>query len=255
MTLRKATPEEIKYVKDCRNAVKGVNFSLLYGAGMKTVASTLRSAAPSLSKEEATALAKKLLLQKKGIKKEGVFIGGCDAPIYNSLNKMADDANARLPALGTRISSALRRDAVGDKFITARANFNIQASGAEMLSVIVTIIAAFIKKYNINAHYVVSIHDELAYLVKDEDVDDFCALMNLAHFYTWSFFHEKFGITEFPWARAFFDDINVRHCLCKEAYENVTTVSNPVEEPAGKQVTIKDLIANGNFESLHARLK
>ena len=168
---------------------------------------------------------------------------------------MANDSNARLPALGTKISSALRRDAVGDKFITARANFGIQASGAEMLSVIVTIIAAFIKKYNINAHYVVAVHDEVAYMVKDEEVEDFCAIMNLAHFYTWSFFHEKFGITEFPWARAFFDDINVRHCFCKEAHENVTTVSNPVDEPVGKQITIKELISNDSFKNLHSRLK
>jgi hypothetical protein len=90
-------------------------------------------------------------------------------------------------------------------------------------------------------------------MVKDEDVDDFCALLMLAHFYTWNFFHEKFGITEFPWARAFFDDINVRHCLCKEANENVTTISNPVEEPVGRKITIHDLIENNSFEKLHNR--
>jgi DNA polymerase I-like protein with 3'-5' exonuclease and polymerase domains len=157
MSLRKATKDEISFVKHCRNAVKAVNFALIYGAGMKTVAQSLKSANSSMSREEATALAKKLLIQKKGIKKEGLFVGGCDAPIYNALNKMANNSNSRLPALGTKISSALRRDVVGDKFITARANFNIQASGAEMLSVIVVVIASLIKKHNLNAHYVVSI--------------------------------------------------------------------------------------------------
>lgn len=157
MTLRKATKDEITYAKSCRNGVKAVNFALIYGAGMKTVAQSLKSANSSMGKEEATVLAKKLLIQKKGMKKDGIYIGGCDAPIYNALNKMANDSNSRLPALGTKISSALRRDVVGDKFITARTNFNIQASGAEMLSVILVVISSLIKKHNLNAHYVVSI--------------------------------------------------------------------------------------------------
>lgn len=92
-------------------------------------------------------------------------------------------------------------------------------------------------------------------MVKEEDTIEFCALMNLAHFYTWNFFHEKFGVSEFPWARAFFDDINVRHCVCKEANEDLRTISNEVDEPLGVSYTIKDLKKLNAFEKLASRLK
>ena len=90
-------------------------------------------------------------------------------------------------------------------------------------------------------------------MVKDEETLEFCAIMNLAHFYTWQFFHEKFGIDEFPWKRAFFDDINIRHCICKEADEDLYTISNPVHEPTGEKITIGNLISNNIFEKLSQR--
>ena len=92
-------------------------------------------------------------------------------------------------------------------------------------------------------------------MVKEEDELEFCAIMNLAHFYTWNFFHEQFGVEEFPWGRAFFADINSRHCICKEANESTYTISNPVDEPLGKSYTIKDLKELGAFKKLASRLK
>lgn len=133
---------------------------VLYGAGKKTLSQSLISSDPSLSEKEANKLAQLLIEQKKGKKDEnGLFFGGSDSPIYNALIKIANKPNPELPGLGTKISAALRRDAVGKDFMTARTNFCIQASGAEMLSVILTTISALIKKYNIDAHYVMSIHD------------------------------------------------------------------------------------------------
>ena len=41
-----------------------------------------------------------------------------------------------LPGLGTKISTALRPAAVGDDFHTGRINWTIQASGAEMLAML-----------------------------------------------------------------------------------------------------------------------
>lgn len=87
-------------------------------------------------------------------------------------------------------------------------------------------------------------------MVKEEEVMEFCAIFNLAHCYTWNFFHEKFGVKEFPIARAFFSDINVRHCICKEADEDLQTMSNDVEEPKGYKVTFKDLKANNIYDKL-----
>lgn len=212
------------------------------------------SADPSLTEKEAKKLAITLIQQKKGKKDEdGYFFGGSDSVIYNAMLEIARSSTSKLPGLGTKISAAMRADAVGNDFVTARTNFCIQATGAEILSVILTTITALIKKYNLDAHPVSFIHDEIIFMCHEDHTEEFCAVMNMAHFYTMNFFHERFGITEFPWARAFFDSIEVRKVSCKEANEDTTTISNPTGDPFGKSITIKDVKKSKSFNKLSAK--
>lgn len=95
---------------------------------------------------------------------------------------------------------------------------------------------------------------EIHYVVKEEQAELFCAVMNMAHFYTWLFFHEKFGVAEFPWQRAWFDDITIRHCVCKEANEQLVTPSNLNGGALGQKVTMKTLLENKIYEQLRKRL-
>ena len=225
---------------------------VIYGAGIKTLATSLMAADPSMTEKEARQLASKLIEQKKGKKDEdGLFYGGSDSVIYNAMLEISRSSNSELPGLGTKISAAMRRDAVGNDFVTARTNFCIQATGAEILSVILTVLTALIKKYNLDAHPVSFIHDEILFMCHEDQTEEFCAVMNMAHFYTMNFFHERFGVTEFPWARAWFDSIEVRNISCKEAHEDTTTISNPNGDPFGKSVTIKDLKKSKVFEKLN----
>lgn len=159
MKLRKATLEEIKYVKECRNQVKGANFCTLYGGGAKTLAAALKKADPSLSDKDSLKLARKLIAFKKGKKVDGKYFGGSDSPVYNAMLEVANSHVPTLPGLGTKISEALRPAKVGDQFMTGRQNFLIQASGAELLSCITVAIGALCKRYGIEAYYSLSIHD------------------------------------------------------------------------------------------------
>lgn len=249
--LRKVTQDEKKYVKECRNQVKGANFALLYGAGVKTLAASLKKADQSLSEKNSRLLAQKLIALKKGKKDEdGTFVGGTDSVVYNAMFSIARSHTPSLPALGTKISEALRPSMVGEDFITGRTNFCIQASGAEMLSAIIIIIKALCRKFGVEAYFCVSIHDEIHYTVAEDQALKFCAVMNIAHFYVWNFFHEKFGVAEFPWQRAFFDDISIRHCVCKEATEPLITPSNLEGGPTGTKVTMRNLLEQGVFNDL-----
>lgn len=87
-------------------------------------------------------------------------------------------------------------------------------------------------------------------MVNEEQIDEFVALFQLAHFYSWAFFHERFGINDMPWARMFFSDISVRHCMCKEANESMVTISNPIDEAMGESLTIKDIKNRNGFTKL-----
>lgn len=159
--LRKLTKEEKDYIKKCRDKVKGANFALLYGGGVKTLASALAKADESLTNADSLKLAKKLIEIKKGKKDDdGNFYGGADSVAYNAMYSIARSHTPTLPGLGTKISEALRPAKVGDQYITGRTNFCIQASGAEMLSTIVVTLTALAKRYDVEAYYAVSIHDK-----------------------------------------------------------------------------------------------
>jgi DNA polymerase gamma 1 len=257
MALRKATKEELKFISSCRNAVKSANFALLYGSGVSTLAEALMKSDPNLTESMAKKLAKQLIEYKKGKKiytEDGcpVYVGGIDSAVYNAFYKGTHSHVTKLPGLGTRISTALEYNAVGDDYKTSRENFLIQASGVEFLSAILVLITYFSDKIGLDAHYCLSIHDEIAFIVAEEDVELFAGVLQIAHFYTWSLFYEQFGIDEFPYQKAFFDSIEVGHCLRKEAHENLKTPSNPDgdKEPPGIVYTAEDLYKKGVFNAL-----
>jgi DNA polymerase gamma 1 len=253
--MRKATKEEIKFINECRNNVKSANFALLYGSGPKTLAESLMKSNSELTEIEALELAKKLIRFKKGIKVDGRLVNGIDSKVYNAFYDYTHRRKTQLPGLGTIISAPCEFDVTGDDFKTSRENFLIQASGAEFLSAIIVILTYLADKYGVEYYYCISIHDEMSFIVNENQVLEFAAIMQMAHFYTWNLFYEQFGVTEFPWQKAFFDSIEVGHCLRKEANEDLTTPSNPNggSEPPGYTITAKELYDKGIFKAMNLR--
>lgn len=244
MSLRKATKEEINIAKECRNSVKTANFALLYGSGVNTYAKSLRKANPLISEKQSIELAKKAIKLKKGVKnKEGLCEGGVDSDSFNAMFKIAMSPTPTLPALGTQISDALRPGVCDTSFMTGRMNFVIQAQGSEFLASLLTMIAYLGKINKIENHFTLAIHDEVHFIVREEDREKFAALMNVAHYMVWKLFHEAWGIKEFPICRMYFDQLDSRHCIVKEPEENLTTPSNPLgyEEKLGVGIKAKDV--------------
>ena len=66
-----------------------------------------------------------------------------------------------------------------------------------------------IRKYSISARYLISVHDELRYLVKEEDKYRAALALQIANLWTRCLFAYKLGMDDLPQGVAFFSAVDV----------------------------------------------
>jgi DNA polymerase gamma 1 len=252
------TAERKQLIGSCRDVSKGVGFSILYGGGVKTTANTIQKAFPERSSAELRKFAQQALATKKGVRgPDGFFDGGSDSGAFNVMVKVGLKSKVpTLPALGTRISNALRPAVVGDDFTTGRTNFCIQSAGAEMLAITLVASQWLADEFRIPAQFSVSIHDELSWFVPEKHAKLFAGVFQMAHAIAWARFQAGCGLTDLPLSRAFFSAVAVDDRIRKSPFEDTTTPSNPEgkSEPSGEEFTINDLANDGTLKKLATRL-
>lgn len=239
-----------------RDTAKIAGFAVLYGAGVRAVQTYIRRKYPEKSPQEVKDFASRILESKKGKLKQGLYEGGSDSGCFNYMEKIAmKSAVPTLPCLGTKISTAMRRAAVGDEFKTGRVNWTIQSSGAEILSIMLTAVHWLAKEYKIPCRFILSIHDEIWFATPERYAEQFAVLFQIAHVYTWSLFHSAVGIPDLPLSRAFFSSVAIDDRLRKTPTEDTTTLSNPKGnlEPAGVEYTMAELADIGAVKKLTTR--
>ena len=246
-----------KAINTNRDVAKGVGFAMLYGAGVRTIANTIKKTYKDRSAAELRQFGNRALSFKKGQKTpDGRYEGGSDSGCYNFMENIALHAKCpTLPCLGTKISTALRPSAVGDDFHTGRINWTIQSSGAEMLAVILTATHWLARKFKIPAQFILSIHDELWWMVPEKYAESFCVLFQMAHLYSWARFQASVGMCDVPLSRAFFSSVAIDERLRKSVHECTKTPSNPsgVEEPDGEEFSMANMAELGWVKKLQTR--
>ena len=239
-----------------RDTAKIVGFAILYGAGARGVQNYIRRKYPEKTQEETKRLAFTLLQKKKGRARDGVYESGLDSGAFNLMEQISMKTRVpQLPCLGTKISTAMRPSAVGDDFKTGRTNWTIQASGAEILSIMLTAVHWLAEEYKIPARFVLSIHDEIWFMTPDRYAEQFAALFQIAHMYTWALFHSSVGIPDLPLSRAYFSSVAIDDRLRKSPKEKTVTVSNPEgeKEPEGTEYSMWELNEIGAIAKLTNR--
>jgi DNA polymerase gamma 1 len=161
----------------------------------------------------------------------------------------------QLPCLGTKISTAMRPSAVGDDFRTGRTNWTIQASGAEILSIMLTAVHWLAEEYKIPCRFILSIHDEIWFQTPEKYAEQFAVLFQIAHMYTWALFHSRLDISELPLSRAYFSSVAIDDRLRKSPKEKTVTPSNLKggNEPPGAEYTMQQLSEIGAIQKLTTR--
>ncbi|KAK6521126.1 DNA-directed DNA polymerase gamma mip1, variant 2 [Arthrobotrys conoides] len=234
-----------------RNNAKVFNYGRIYGAGLKFAASLLRQFNPNVNESQANEIAGNLYVVTKGIKTtrkvladKAFWRGGTESFVFNKLEEFAEQELPKTPVLGAGITEALQKNHIGKgAFLTSRINWAIQSSGVDYLHLLIVSMDYLIQQYKLNARLMITVHDEIRYIVQLEDRYKVAMALQVANIWTRSMFSQQMGINDLPQSCAFFSAVDIDHVLRKEVDLNCVTPSNPDQIPPGESIDIEGLIA------------
>lgn len=189
-----------------RDKAKIFNYARIYGAGVKYATSLLMQYNQGMEIEAATVRALELYSSTKGEKEHYVrnpfkrtfWHGGTESYMFNALEEIALSKDPKTPVLGCSITDALKPKYTGGQFLTSRINWVVQSSGVDYLHLLIVSMAHLIKRYNIDARFMLSVHDEVRYLTSDKDQHRTAMALQVANVWTRALFSYKLGIKDLP---------------------------------------------------------
>jgi DNA polymerase gamma 1 len=110
--------------------------------------------------------------------------------------------------------------------MTSRINWAIQSSGVDYLHLLIVSMDYLSRRYNISARLAITVHDEIRYLVKEEDKYRAAMALQVANVWTRAMFSQQMGINELPQSCAYFSAIDIDHVLRKEVDMDCITPSH-----------------------------
>ncbi|CED83342.1 Mitochondrial DNA polymerase gamma, catalytic subunit [Phaffia rhodozyma] len=243
-----------------RDGAKVFNYSRIYGAGIKHATRLLMEGQAVQDEEAATKAAEALYASTKGLRVafnnadfHRFWFGGTESYLFNSIESVARSKLPQTPALKCGITAALR-GAFLEKpsdHMTSRINWVVQSSGVDYLHLLIVAVNHICAHYNIDARFLISVHDEIRYLVKDEDKYRATYALQVANLWTRMLFAFQCGMEDLPQGCAFFSAVDVDKVLRKEVDMPCVTPSNPIPIPSGEALHITKTLELTNG-SLHA---
>ena len=245
-----------------RDQAKVFNYSRIYGAGMRHAVLLLQQGNAKMTAAEAQKKAEGLYASTKGKNthkadyfERKFWYGGSESFVFNKLEEIAHSDAPRTPALGCGVTSALSKKYLpqefGSDFLPSRINWVVQSSGVDYLHLLIVSMEYLIAKYNIQARYLISVHDEVRYLAKDEDKYRVTLALQIANLWTRCLFAYRLGLDDLPMSVGFFSGVDVDFVLRKEVDMECVTPSQTVPLMRGECLTIKDSIVKTNGGSLY----
>ncbi|VDB83211.1 unnamed protein product [Peniophora sp. CBMAI 1063] len=236
-----------------RDQAKVFNYSRIYGAGMRHAVLLLLQGNSGMAPEEAQRLADSLYASTKGknthrtdIFGRKFWFGGSESFVFNKLEEIALSNRPKTPALGCGVTYALSKEYLpeefGSDYMPSRINWVVQSSGVDYLHLLIVSMSYLVKRYDIKARFLISVHDELRYLVREEDAGRAALALQIANLWTRSLFAYKLGMDDLPQGVAFFSAVDVDHVLRKETDMPCTTPSQPIPIPPGKSYDIAKIL-------------
>ncbi|EER25097.1 DNA polymerase gamma, putative [Coccidioides posadasii C735 delta SOWgp] len=237
-----------------RNNAKVFNYGRIYGAGLKFAATLLRQFNPSISDDQTKVIAANLYKETKGtrtirktISDSPFWRGGTESFVFNKLEEFAEQERPRTPVLGAGITEALMRRFINKgSFMTSRINWAIQSSGVDYLHLLIISMDFLVRRFNLNARLAISVHDEIRYLVKEEDKYRAAMALQVANIWTRAMFSQQMGIDDLPQSCAYFSAVDIDHVLRKEVDMDCVTPSHPQKIPPGECIDIAQLLEKGD---------
>jgi DNA polymerase gamma 1 len=241
-----------------RNNAKVFNYGRIYGAGLKFAATLLRQFNPNLSEKETMEVASRLYATTKGTKTNRKMLhnrpfwrGGTESFVFNKLEEFAEQERPRTPVLGAGITEALMGRFISKGgYLTSRINWAIQSSGVDYLHLLIVGMDYLTRRFNINARVAITVHDEIRYLVKEEDKYRAAMALQVANLWTRAMFSQQVGIEDLPQSCAYFSAVDIDHVLRKEVDMDCITPSHSTAIPPGESLDIVALLEKGDEAKL-----
>ncbi|KAJ1927445.1 DNA-directed DNA polymerase gamma mip1 [Tieghemiomyces parasiticus] len=171
-----------------------------------------------------------------------LWCGGSESYMFNSLEAVALTALPRTPTLGCAITETLTPQVSQSRYMTSRINWVVQSSGVDYLHLLIVAMKYLCTRYAIDARLLLTIHDEIRYLVKEEDRYRAGLALQVANLWTRALFSYRLGMEDLPLSVAFFSSVDVDSVMRKEVDLPCITPSHPTEIPPGESLTVQDLI-------------
>lgn len=149
----------------------------------------------------------------------------------------------------------MRRFINKGSFMTSRINWAIQSSGVDYLHLLIIAMDFLIRRFNIDARLAITVHDEIRYLVKEEDKYRSAMALQIANVWTRAMFSQQVGIDDLPQSCAFFSAVDIDHVLRKEVNMDCVTPSHPEKIPHGESLDINQLMDKGAEAFLDPSIK
>ncbi|NWX46338.1 DPOG1 polymerase, partial [Steatornis caripensis] len=156
-----------------------------------------------------------------------VWAGGTESEMFNKLESIALSPSPQTPVLGCHISRALEPAVAKGEFLTSRVNWVVQSSAVDYLHLMLVAMKWLFEEFDISGRFCISIHDEVRYLVQQQDRYRAALALQITNLLTRCMFAYKLGLQDLPQSVAFFSAVDVDQCLRKEVTMNCMTPSNP----------------------------
>jgi DNA polymerase gamma 1 len=121
----------------------------------------------------------------------------------------------------------------------SRINWAVQSSGVDYLHLLIVAMDHLIRKYSIDAQYLLSVHDEVRYLVAEHDRFQAALALQIANLWTRALFALGLGLNDLSAGVAFFSAVDVDHVLRKEPGMSYVTPSQPEPLTPGESLGIE----------------
>jgi DNA polymerase gamma 1 len=100
-----------------------------------------------------------------------------------------------------------------------------------------------IRRFNIDARLAITVHDEIRYLVREEDKYRAAMALQVSNVWTRAMFSQQVGINDLPQACAYFSAVDIDHVLRKEVDMDCVTPSHQEKIPHGESLDITTLLS------------
>lgn len=179
-----------------------------------------------------------------------LYRDGFESHTFNFLSIRSSDLHPVTPILQCWLSSALEPfqnnfskevNIFNQMFKRTVINWFVQSSAVDFLHMLLVCMRWLCQTYKIEARFVISIHDEVRYIVSREDRYRCALALTLSNMYVRAAISEALGIRELPRSIAFFSQVDVDKVLRKEVTMECQMPDGKIV-PQGETLDIEEII-------------